>query len=259
MLDRVPPPRTVTLNHTSTTPSYVLVGEVRPAAGMEAVGFDVDIMQVSGGLQVLPGLLWFATRPNEPDSSPSALTGSYTGSTGHHAFQESLSNTNKFFVAPVLLYALSSDGQGTATVQVKTTWKSAGRLLGTRDVVVNPLNDSAQVSYYPLTGWLPALGASKVMASIVAMDVNNGSVETALGIRTALDPTEPDSVVNCESSFDAPGSGNSARNTTALDIPAGANITTRNVFQLVLQVQKASGGSSNSRGIFRVSTALITS
>ena len=80
-------PRTVTLSHTNATAAYALLGDPRPAAGMESVGFDVNLMQASGTLRVLPGLLWFATRADQPDSSPSAVTGSYVSTTGHHAFQ----------------------------------------------------------------------------------------------------------------------------------------------------------------------------
>lgn len=236
----------------------MLVGDARPAAGMQSVGFDINLMQISGTVGVIPGLLWFETRPQRPDSAPVAFTGSYVNTTGHHAFQQSVtSTTDKFFVAPVLFYKLSSAGVGTAMVQVKPTYQTAGRALGTRDVVVNPLNGTDASSYFPLTGWQPALGASKVMASVVAMGVNNGNVQTALGIRTAVDASEPADVELCES-WDTPGTGNSARNTGQLSIPGAANITTSNLFQLVLAVRKSSSGSANSLATFRASTALIT-
>ena len=251
-----PPPRTASLSHTTTTASYMLLGEPRLAAGMQEVGFDVNVLQASGNLEVLPGYLYYPTRSDRPSPPATAVTGSYVSSTTRHAFHEDLSGTtDQFYVAPVLFYKLSSAGQGNGLVTVRTSWKSSGRMLGTRDVVVNPNNSTDDVMYFPVTGWVPALGADKVMASIVATDVNNAYVRTQLGVRTATDPAQPSTVSTLEGAFDNPGSGNDSRNTGELSL----SLSTTNFFQLVLMVKKNAGGDDNSRAIFRVSSALITS
>lgn len=255
-----PPPRTVNMSTTDTTNyAFVVVGDARPAAGMQKVSFDLSLMMASN-LSVKPGLLWFATRSNVPDNSVTTVTaGSNATSQGRYVYQEDLSaTTNKFYVAPVLQYKASS-GLGTGLAQVQANWMSSGKSLGSRDIVVPPATDGTDKSYYPITGWHPTLGADKLMASIIAMDVNNAYVQERLAIRTALDPTQPNAIEDCETGWNTPGAGNSARNTGQVSIPAGADITTNNYFQLLVAVRKSDAGQNNARAFFRATAALVTS
>jgi hypothetical protein len=254
------PPRTANLSTTDTSNyGFVAVGDVRPAAGLDSVSFDVNLM-VANNLSVKPGLLWFATRATHPDNSVDTVTtGGYATSQGRYVYQQDLSGTtNKFCVAPVLTYKASS-GLGSGMARVQATWKSSGVPLGARDVVVHPSTEGTDKMYFPLTGWHSTLGVDTIMASIIAMDVNNGYVQDRLAIRTALEPSEPNSIVDCESGWNTPGAGNSARNTGLVSVPAGANLSTNNVFQLMLAVRKSDAGQNNARAYYRVASAVVLS
>jgi hypothetical protein len=195
-----------------------------------------------------------------PDGNPSVVTtGSYATSQGRYVYREDLSGTTtKFYVAPVLLYKASS-GLGSGMAKVRATWKTSGVVLGSRDIVVHPSTDGTDKMYFPISGFHPTLGVSKIMASIQAMDVNNAYVQDRLAIRTALDPAQPNAIVDCETGWNTPGAGNSSRNTGQVSVPAGANLSTNNFLQLMLAVRKSDAGQNNAHAYYRVTSALVLS
>lgn len=253
------PSRTLNLTTADTSNyAFAMVGDPRPAAGIQKVAFDLELL-VASNLSVIPGLMWFATRANTPSGAPSAITGTNATSQGRYAYQADVSTTtDKFFVAPALMYKASS-GLGSGLARVQATFMTSGKALGSRDVVINPSSDGTEVSYFPITGWHPTLGIDSVMGSILAMDVNTAYVQERLAIRTARDRTEPNGIELCETGWSTPGTGNSSRNTGQVSIPAAANVTTTNFFQLLLAVRKSDAAQSNAHAYFRASSAMITS
>lgn len=242
----------------TTNYAFAMVGDPRPAAGLQKVAFDVDLV-VASNVSVIPGLMWFATRANTPSGAPSAISGTNATSQGRYAYQADVSaTTDRFFVAPALLYKATS-GLGSGLARVQATFMTSGKTMGSRDLVITPSTDGTDVSYLPISGWQPTLGLSSVMASIVAMDVNTAYVQERLAIRTARDRTEPNGIELCEAGWNTPGVGNSDRNTGQVSIPSGANVTTNNFFQLLLAVRKSDAAQSNAHAYFRTSCARITS
>jgi hypothetical protein len=233
----------------STTLRYTWFTDWMLLHGMDAVDFLTNTRDLVGNWQGKPCYQTAAVLPEFPDTPGVITSGSYVTSATLTHFRETVSLTGKYWIRFGVACNLSSGlALGSAQVQLSVAPNQCVTQVGSGRIVINPGTvTTTDTNYFEVGGWDATSGFDKVMAALVVMNNESTYLETQLVCRTAQDPRFPNAWITCESGWDNPAAGNSARNTGALSAPAGANVTTNLLVQWGLAVRKKSGAAGNPR------------
>ena len=233
----------------STTTRYFWLTEWIRCHGLSVADFLVNFRDLVGSPQVKPAYQTAAVLKELPDSPTVITNGSYVTTASFTHFRESLSLTTKYWIRfGVAASNTSGVALGSGEVEQQVTLDQIPEVLGAERLVINPGQISGtDTNVFEVGEWSPTVGLDKVMAAIAVMDNLSTYLEVSLHVRTCKVPSQPNGWVQVEAAWDNPASGNSARNTTALALPAGANASTNFLFQLGLGVRKKSGAAGNPR------------
>jgi hypothetical protein len=250
-------PVTTTLVTTTTTSAFEPLTEWMPSTGVGDLDFAVTLLSLDGDAdaEVIPAVQLTAVRSDAPDS-PGAITGTWVSTAATHHFSDTLSAGSKFLVRLGLAYKLKAGESGVAIVQAKLSpaVQQCGRILPGKQIDVSPFMTVTDGAYFPISGWEPTVGLSKIKAAFLVMDNSNTDLEYVLLARTCDDPAEPNSWQAAEA-WANPASGNSERNTGEVSVPAGANLSSHHLVQLGVGVRAKTAG-TNPRATIRVVGAL---
>jgi hypothetical protein len=232
------------------------MGDFQLALGIDEVSALLNVLSVTGNAQCKPGYQTASVRVDRPNDPAAFSAGSYTSTTGTVSVRQTLTPTDLWIRFGVVYGNSSGDAAGFLQVTTQFDVEQRARVVGQREVVVNPSITTTDLSYFPLTDFVPAVGASGVMAGFVVQDNESTYLEYQLFCRSANDTELPNAWTACEASYSNPAAGNSSRNSGALSIPAGVNVSTHHSLQFALGVRKKSGAAGNPRAQIRCFVAL---
>jgi hypothetical protein len=253
-------PVTTTLVTTTTTSAFEPLTEWMPSTGITDLDFAVTLLSLDGdaAAEVIPAVQLAAVRSDAPDS-PGAITGSWVSTANTHHLSDTLSAGSKFLIRLGLAYKLKAGESGVAIVQAKLSpaVQQCGRILPGKEIDVSPFMTVTDGAHFPISGWEPTVGLSKIKAAFLVMDNSNTDLTSSASSRTTSacdDPAEPNSWQAAEA-WANPASGNSERNTGEVSVPAGANLASHHLVQLGVGVRAKTAG-TNPRATIRVVGAL---
>jgi hypothetical protein len=213
-----------------------------PATGLDALDFQMNLLAISGSFEAKPGIQLAEVRTDVPDAPSAVSGGSYKTTEGFHHFRGALTAAGKAFYRVGIMYKASS-GDATAQVQMGVTRSQCGQTFPPQQVSIHPgMLDPTAISYFPITAFIPLVGATKLKAMFIVTD--NSSLKYKLVARSATDPNAPNPWVAVETPWTDPASGNSERNTSEQDVPSDTDFdaSANSLMQLGVAVLRAGAG-----------------
>ena len=128
----------------------------------------------------------------------------------------------------------------------------------TVEIVFQPTNDTAAISYFPLTGVFSAVGVDSAKLGVVGLDNLTATLELRLAGRAFNDEQARGAWVDLPTggSWTAPGTGDFTPVNTGEVSLSGLSLSGNHWMELALAVRKQSNSDPNSRVILRVTTAV---
>jgi hypothetical protein len=231
------------------------------STGVGTIDLTLDVQTITLGtaatVEVKPALQYASVRTDRP-SAGGAISGGGVSAAGRTHYQESPSITDQFFFRRGVSYKLTAGSIARVQGLVYGAWISKGLVLPTDEIVFQPVNETATVSVYALGGGkpIPATGASKAKAAIIAMGNINSDLEWQLFARGFNDPlARGDWDPIDQGGWQPASSGNFEVNSDEIDFD-GMTLTDFQWIELAFGVRKGSNGDPNSRCIFYVTGAV---
>jgi hypothetical protein len=247
---------TAELSAYGTSPRYFWLTDWGLAMGTTEADAVMKLAAVTGNGEGKPCRQFAAVRPEGAEDPEVWVDGAYSNSETFVHFHDALTVSSFMLVRYGLAFKNSTGtGLGAATGACRYSVARCGRTFGAASFELNTsmlTSDTGQQLVVPIGDFQPAVGLDKVMAGLVIGDNASTYLETMLMIRTAIDRRGPNSWVEVEAAWHNPAAGNSERNTTALTIPAGANLTDNFLVQLGLGLRKKASAAGNPRATIQV-------
>lgn len=237
----------LSLHTYTTTVQHVPTTDWVPALGVDAAAVALNLRNLTGQFGGRPYYETADVSTDKPNA-PTDFSAAVASSAGYTNYRQTLSITSSFWVRFGAAHANASGTTlGTAEVGLQVTLQSCSRMFGTAQFSIHPGTvSSSDINVFTATNWEPAVGLAKLMAAITVMNNASTYLEYQLYMRTALDQRAPNGWVAMEGgTWTNPSTANTERNTTALSVPAGANITDNVWFQLGVAFRKKSGAGGN--------------
>jgi hypothetical protein len=232
------------------------------AAGMTDCDARLNLRNVVANGQGKPCRQFARVRAENPEDPEVWVDGAYTNVEAFTPFHDTLSVTDMLLVRFGVAFSNSSGSAlGSANAGCVYTFKRCGRVFGSANLSLytNMLTaDTGQTLVLELGGWHPAAGLTKLMAGLMVGDNSSTYLETILMLRSAVDPRAPNAWVEVEAAWNNPAAGFSERNTTALNVPAGINLTDNFLVQAGVGLRKKSAAAGNPRAMIQAMCAGIT-
>jgi hypothetical protein len=233
----------VTVTATSTTAVFQPMSGWMPVTGIDALDFQFNVLSKSGNFQGKPGVQLATVRTDEPDAPAAITDGSYATGTGFTHYREPLIASAAAFYRVGLMYR-SSSGDATAQVQMGVTRSQCGQTYAPRSITITPgMLDTTEQSYFPITDFIPLVGAEKVKAMFIVTDNESNYLKYRLVARSATDPNAPNARFPVETAWTGPTTPNTGRNTSEQDLPSdvGFDKTDNSLMQLGVAVLRTGG------------------
>lgn len=242
----------------STSLAFLWDPQWYACTGVTSVDFLADVRNLGGANLILkPAIQYAAVRTDRPGAGAVITAGSDITGAGAYSFKETLSGGTQFFFRRGIGYKLDTGGTfARAEVMVHTAFRSCGKVFPPREIVFNPLNSSADVSVFPLTGVFPVAGVSKAKCAVVGLDNANGAMDWRIFGRAFNDKLARGGWTPLGPSWYQPAAGDfTPVNTGEIDL-GPLSLSSNHWVELAFAVQKGAGTDANSRCIFHVATAL---
>ncbi|HNH46853.1 MAG TPA: hypothetical protein PKY30_07435, partial [Myxococcota bacterium] len=234
-----------------------------PSTGVATVDFlaDVAIIDAVGGgagVSLKPAMQFAATRIDRPANMGSRISnGSDITSTTRTHFQETLSAGDKFFFRRGFAYKLTGGSIARIHGTLYTAWRAKAELLPPVEIVFNPTNDTAAVSYFPLGRILPCNGVTAIKLAGHSLDNLSNTTDCRPAIRIFNDLWARGGWTDL-GSWNEVSAGDNSFNSDEISL-AGLDpaSTTAQFLELALAVRKSTNEDPNSRCIFQVMPAVL--
>lgn len=254
------PPLTFDVTLLSTSLAFVWSQKWTPMIGVSTIDFALDVRAVmagGGAVSLKPSLQYAALRTDRPDEGALITSGSGVTANGVTHYQESASVAAKTWWRHGVGFQLTSGTFSRAQGILYAALRQRGVLLPPDEIVFQPTNDTAAVSYFPLGGGVPMAtsGVDLARATVILLDNLNNTCEWRLVGRAFNDPLARGSWVSLMSGWQATTTGDTGAPPADISL-SGLSLTGAQWFELGFAVRKTVDGSANSRCIFHVTTGV---
>jgi hypothetical protein len=227
--------------------------------GVAKVSLTADVRNLvlgSGAAVALKPAIQMATvRVDRPDPGAAISAGSVITAEGVSHFEETLSGSNKFYFRRGFSLRLTAGSYARVETTLHTAFRACGTIFPAREIPFHPMNSTAAVHYFSLTGRFPLVGVDKAKLAVIGMDNLNTSLQWRAAGRTFIDPTYRGAWVDLMSGWQTPATGDFGVNTGEIDL-SGLSLASNHWGELALAVRKDADGSAPSRCIFHVIPAI---
>ena len=200
------------LTSTSTTSIFEPLSGWMPVTGLDALDFRLNLLTVGGNIQVKPGIQLAAVRTDQPVDPAAISSGSFVSTVGFHHYRETLTAASMMFYRVGAMHKLSGGSIGSAQVELGATREQCGKTLNPAQVSISAGQLSTADSFFPVTWFLPIVGATKLKAAFIVTDNESSYLEYRLVARSATDESEPNPWVLVETGWTNPLTRNTSRN-----------------------------------------------
>lgn len=177
---------------THSDEAFVWDSRWHATAGVSALSITADIRNVglgtSAAMAIKPAVQLATVRTDRPDAGAAITAGSAITAAGLTHFVETLSASSKGFFRVGWSVKLTAGSFARAEALLHVSYRACGRMFTPRELVFQPVNNTAAPSYFPLTGVFPTAGVDKGRLLIVGLDNANSTLQWRLAGRAFNDP-----------------------------------------------------------------------
>ena len=194
----------------TTAAGYEAVTDPIPCEGIDEFRAVIKVKSVTGNVQTRPIYRLFPVRVDAPNDWVEA--GSWSdGDEDEDSMEVTVATAGAFFIQCGFAYASSSTG--TADVGMQVAYDQCGEVVGNWQGVLQAFSSSN--TFQPVTGWIPAIHATKVKMALISTGADS-NFQYTVGFQKAT--YLPESPSAWDTTWDtaptgAPYDGNEENNT----------------------------------------------
>lgn len=212
-------PKGLRLTSYSTTETFHPTSEWMPAVEYSDWSHALMIRAEGGTtFNARPGYQLAAVRPDNP-SNPVPI-GSATTTDGWTRFAPGIPTLSGSLFWRFGIFYSATGGLGAADVELDTSVNDLGKVLGTRQIEVQPYNDNSDTAVFAVTPWFAPPGYKFTKAGILISSSATATLQTQLFARFGNDRGAPNggAWTALEAGFTTAPTENSERNTGPLSV-----------------------------------------